>query len=98
MLELHESNTWALKKINGITDRETFVGIDEFAAGMKSNAAEFGVDMAKGGLSHKREMASYSATTRLNVACDRILRSLWKKHTPDENLPALLRACPSRAW
>ena len=37
---VHETITWALK-INETTDRETFIGLDESEAGMKSNAAGF---------------------------------------------------------
>ena len=53
---MHESLIWALK-INEITDCDTFVGLDESEPGMKSSAADFGVDIANGELSHERELA-----------------------------------------
>ena len=56
-VEVHETIIIALR-LNVITDCETFAGFGETEAGMKSNAADFGVDLARGGLSHTREITA----------------------------------------
>ena len=40
-------------RVNEITDRETFVGLDETETGMKTNASNFVVNMTGGGLQAK---------------------------------------------
>ena len=44
-------------RVNMISDRETFVGLDDTEAGLKSNGPDFGIDLERRGLAHKREMA-----------------------------------------
>ena len=55
-LNVDESLIKALR-INMITDRETFIGLDDTEAGFKSIGPDLGIDLTNGGLAHKREMS-----------------------------------------
>ena len=54
-LNIDEALITALK-VNMINDRETFVCLDDTAAGFKNIAPDLGIDLVNGGLAHKREM------------------------------------------
>ena len=56
-LNVDESLIKALR-IKMITDRETFVGLDDSEAGFRSIGPDLGIDITNGGLAHKREMSS----------------------------------------
>ena len=43
-----------------ISDRETFVGLDDSAEGLKSLAKDMGIDLESGGMPHKREFSRLS--------------------------------------
>ena len=55
-LNIDESLNKALR-INMITDRETFIGLDDTEAGFKSIGPDLGIDLTNGGFAHKREMS-----------------------------------------
>ena len=54
-LSVDEALNTALK-VNMITDRETFVGLDDTEAGFRKIAPDLGIDLESGRLAHKREM------------------------------------------
>ena len=44
-------------RVNIITGRETFIGLDDTEAGFKSIGPDLGIDLTNGGLARKREMS-----------------------------------------
>ena len=53
-LNVDESLINALR-VNMITDRETFIGLDDSEAGFKSIGPDLGIDLTNGGLAHTKE-------------------------------------------
>ena len=54
--EIDPSTIWALRHCQ-ITDRETFAALEDTVDGLKTLALDMGIDLAEGGMPHKREFA-----------------------------------------
>ena len=69
-LNVDESLINALR-INMITDRETFIGLDDSEAGFKSIGPDLGIDLTNGGLAHKKRDVSSDFRVEAGSPCIR---------------------------